>query len=284
LLIAIFIVINLIPYFQDNQFLTGNQTIPLWSYFAMLHNLYMAKFASLGNGAMSVTWSIGIEEQFYILFPLVIFFMKKKYIPVVLITAIVVAVFTRTLFTHWIPPYVLLPCRMDAISFGALIAYYNSENKLKNWLIKYNRYILLFLALFIALVVFVFILYKDFGVLRNTILSLLFSIALIYALHKNDNFFGNILRMKWLVWIGRISYSLYLFHYLVLGIFCHFAGNRGGVGLYSLHDALFAVMAFAFSLLFSWVVYNYLEQPMVKLGKIFTFDNDRALKMKSASI
>ena len=61
----------------------------------MLHNIYMANMHSLGNDAMSVTWSIGIEEQFYIIFPLIVYFVKGNWLLIVLAFTIILAPLIR---------------------------------------------------------------------------------------------------------------------------------------------------------------------------------------------
>ena len=78
LFLLLFFVLSSSPYFSTNYFLTGNNVIPGWSYFLMANNLYMAYLKNLGNDSLSVTWSIGVEEQFYLIFPLVIYFVGNK--------------------------------------------------------------------------------------------------------------------------------------------------------------------------------------------------------------
>jgi peptidoglycan/LPS O-acetylase OafA/YrhL len=276
LLLVIFLLVNSASYFQNNHFLLQNgSTIPIWSYFAIVHNFFMAWFHKMGNAALSITWSIGIEEQFYIIFPFVIYFMNKKWVPWFLLVTIFAAVFFRSLAHHWIPPYVLLPCRMDAISFGALLAYFHEKGSLQKLMELYHKRMFLCLMAIIGVATLVFWRTHDLGIWRNTFLSIVFSTALLYALYRNNNFFGIVLRMSWLRWVGKISYSLYLFHYLILGIFSQLGGNANGVGIYDTKGVLFALAALLASFVFAWLVYTYLEQPMVRLGKKFSFNKSK---------
>ena len=68
------------------------------------------------------------------------------------------------------------------------------------------------------------------------------------------------------MWIGTISYSLYLFHFLILGLAYHICG-KNGIGIHSRVDILITICAFAGALGISYLVYKALEQPMVKWGK-----------------
>ena len=61
------------------------------------------------------------------------------------------------------------------------------------------------------------------------------------------------------------------FHFIILGIFSDLVGNKGGVAIYSSKGYVFAVAALVVSLVFSWLVYTYLEKPMVQLGKHFSY-------------
>ena len=58
LLLVLFILIGLIPLFSSDDFLAGNNTIPMWTYFLMVHNIFMAHQQNFGNTPISVTWSI----------------------------------------------------------------------------------------------------------------------------------------------------------------------------------------------------------------------------------
>lgn len=271
LLLVIFLIIGAIPYFTTNYFLTGNNVIPSWSYFAMLHNLFMANLKNLGNDALSVTWSIGIEEQFYLIFPFLLFFVKKKWMPVVLVLIIIAAPLFRIQYEHWIPPYVLLFCRMDALAFGMLAAYFYESGQVPILTQKFKRIVIAILIISLLICLILFVKYNDLGIWRNTLLSIIFCISIIFSLAERPSWYRTFLRNGMLRWIGTISYSLYLFHYLILGLFYHFAGRKDGIGIYALTDILISAGALFFSLFFAWLVYQKLENPMVKWGKKYTY-------------
>lgn len=271
LLLVIFLLVVSLPYFQSNYFLTGNNVIPAWSYFAMVHNLFMSQMSNLGNDAISVTWSIGIEEQFYLIFPFLLFWVRKKWLPYLLALMIISAPLFRLQFDHWIPPYVLLYCRMDALAFGILAAYYFDNGFIFRMSVKYKNILLLTLGLSLVTCLYLFLKYNDLGVFRNTLFSIIFFIAIVFALSDRESIFRTFLRNRPLMWIGTISYSLYLFHYFILGIFHHVAGRRDGIGMYNLTDMLVSAGALLFSFFFAWVVYQKLEAPMVAIGKKFTY-------------
>lgn len=275
LLILIFLVIGIIPFFKNDYFTTGNSVIPIWSYFTMLQNVFMGAMKNMGNEAMSVTWSIGIEEQFYLVIPFLVYFFNKKVLPYLLIAFIITANFFRWHYTNAavsfnIPAYVLLPCRMDAISIGVLIALINNAIGLEDFVKKYFKPILIFTACIVSICAVMFILYQDIGIIRNTLFALFFGCLIIFAIGLPNSLYAKLLSKKWLNWVGKISYSLYLFHFLILGVFKKIAFTYLHFN-YSIALLIATVSAFVFSLFFSWLVYKYLETPTVSLGKKFNY-------------
>jgi peptidoglycan/LPS O-acetylase OafA/YrhL len=271
LLLLIFVAINKLFVFNSNIFLKGHQTIPIWSYFAMLHNFFMANLNSMGNAALSITWSIGIEEQFYIVFPFLMLLFRKKGLPYLLAAAIILAPLFRAQYNSWIPAYVLLNCRMDAIAFGILVAWLSNRGLLQQLVERFFYLLLALLLLIVFICAFLFWKYNDLGVFKQTFFSIIFSIALIFALTQKNGWYVFILRFKPLVWVGTISYSLYLFHYIILGVFQHFNHNLNGLGINGVTDVIISMLAFITTLLFSWLVYRFLETPMVNIGKKFSY-------------
>jgi len=272
LLIGIFLLLLGIPYFSRSEFLNKGNIIPWWSYLAMVHNIFMGRLDNLGSAAVNVTWSIGIEEQFYLIFPLIVCFAPPKWIPYILALAILLASVIRGFYADWIPRYVFLPCRMDSIAFGALAAYFNEKFSLKAVIKKYARWFFLVQLLNAGVILYLSLRYRDLGINRHFFLAVFFSGCLVAALVYSHSFFGSLLRNKLLTWIGTISYSLYLFHYLILALLQYaILHYEGGVQLSNSRDLSVTILAMGLSLLFAWVIYRWLETPFVKFGKRFKY-------------
>lgn len=276
LFLFLFLLLGCIPLFKEDYFIAGNNVIPIWSYFIMLQNVFMGLLKNMGNGAMSVTWSIGIEEQFYIIIPFIIYFFNKRLLPYLLVIFIVVANLFRWYYTNPnisfnIPAYVLLPCRMDAISIGIIIAIIHSNIGLEVFIAKYKNKIIFSFVATIMVCIFLFIANEDLGIIKNTLFALFFGCLLMFAIGLPNSFYAKILSYNWLVWIGKISYSLYLFHYLILGVVktvaFTFICNETSQTLF-----VISILALSFSILFSWLVYKYLETPCVFFGKKFKYN------------
>lgn len=266
LLLCIFGLLWMLSMFSGNYFFADHGSIPFWTYFLMVHNFFMAHYNSLGNRALSITWSIGIEEQFYLIFPFLVYFIRNKWVPFLLIFLIIGANLVRAMFNTWVPQYVLLPSRMDGLSLGFIVAYAYSHNYLSGY--KSSLMIILWCSLLFLLsgCLFLYWKYDDLGIMKYTFFGLIFAILLIFALVYTNSWYAFILRNRILMWIGTISYSLYLFHYFILGLAYQLIGKTG-IGIYTNTDIFVTLLAFFAAIAFSWSVYKLLEQPMVKFGK-----------------
>jgi len=269
---GVFFVFMILPFFLKSGYLHKTDNIPWWSYLLMIQNLYMAHLNSMGNDAVNVTWSICIEEQFYLVFPLIVYFAKKKWIPYILLLAIILASVIRCFYVDWIPRYVLLPCRMDSIAFGALIAYFNEEYPLAGLMKKYKTWFILVMSANAGICFYLFYRFRDLSINKHFFLAVFFSGCLIAALVYKNTLYGAFLRNKTLTWIGSISYSLYLFHYFILAILEYsLLHYEDGVGISNAKDLGVTVLALSISFLFAWVVFKKLETPFVRFGKRFKY-------------
>ena len=267
LLILVFFLMSSMPYFSQDYFLTQNNVIPGWAYLTVLQNFFMARLENFGNTALSVTWSISVEEQFYLIFPLAVYFLPRRRIPLFLLAAIAAAPVFRYYSRGWISAYVLLPCRMDAIAFGALIAWLNESGKLAGFLERNARLLWMLLLADLLVCGFLFFTYGDLGVVRNTLFSLFFAICLLFALGYKESVYAGLLRNKVLGFIGTISYSLYLFHFAILGLFKYLAGKWNGTALRGMSQVTISLAALCLSVFIAWLIYRKFETPFVALGK-----------------
>ena len=197
----------------SNVYLLSNAT----NYFGLASKL----------NAFTHTWSLDVEEQFYVVFPLIIWFTgfggkKINGHRNLLFTIITTIVFSLVgyLFIYRLnqsAAYFLMPTRFWEMAFGCLTFLLISKNNIISKKLKtINSNITL---LGIILVLFIPIEYSMYA----TILIVLLTALLISNLNSGTfsfDFFSN----KKIVHIGKISYSLYLYHWTVIVISRHTIG------------------------------------------------------------
>lgn len=104
------------------------QDVSRWYSIFFAQNIYSARTEALTSSWLLVTWSLAVEEQFYLLLPLVIWLVPAKKLPKVLVPLILFAPLFRLYlyfydFRSSASTLELLPCRADALLMGVLCAY-----------------------------------------------------------------------------------------------------------------------------------------------------------------
>ena|GEM_PF-1027303 len=180
-----------------------------------LSNLYLIRintdYFGLGSefNLFLPTWSLGVEEQFYFFFPFFLFWLKSKKRTIVgwhfVVVAISFVVFVSFHYTSKNYQYYFPLSRLWELLIGSLLYFYakNHNYNLKNkWIIPMFL-VLLFLTFFIT----------DSYFSIAAPLVCLISAGLIYATTKTNSV---ILNNPLMLYIGKISYSVYLYHFAVL--------------------------------------------------------------------
>jgi peptidoglycan/LPS O-acetylase OafA/YrhL len=249
--------------------------LPAWPYFTFLQNFWMAKTNSLGAFGLGATWSLAVEEQFYLTLPLLIRLLPRRRLPTFLAVTVFGALVLRTLLVlvwrdHSLSRFVLMPCRADTLLLGVLGALAVRDPKSYEWLAG-NRKLLGILAGALALGIGVMTYVKagQDGVMIQTggltWLAAFYLCILLLAVTGRSDWIKRFLRMKWLMWLGGIAYGTYLFHEFVLGAFFTFFRSHS-IGLYNITDVLVAVAALASTLFLCKISWTYFEKPLIKIA------------------
>jgi peptidoglycan/LPS O-acetylase OafA/YrhL len=119
------------------DYASGKWAGPLWPYLTLTQNFTWPNTSEF-PWTMGATWSLAVEEQFYLVFPLIIRLMPPRRLPAILFGLAMLAPVARPLavaaYGDDVAAYVLLPCRMDSLLFGALAACAMRHNPTADWL------------------------------------------------------------------------------------------------------------------------------------------------------
>ncbi len=160
------------------------------------------------------TWSLAVEEQFYIFFPLFLAginkFLNKKYLPWILFIGLL-SLITSILgvYSHPDATFYLVPARTWELLAGSILALRVIAPPRSNLL----RSLLAIAGL--GLIFYSVVFYTRFTIFpgHNAILPVLGTSFIIHSGIEGSSSIGKMLGFKPLVFIGLISYSLYLWHW-----------------------------------------------------------------------
>lgn len=246
---------------------TGGAKIPTLAYFTFTSNIYSFFQEANAPKPFSIIWSLCVEEQFYIIWPILFLLFSKNLRAVcwIAITASIVAkylVYTNS--QNIMPVYVSMFTRIDGLMYGALTCLYLSKQTLPKLNID-------------KLIVIPFIfsgLYYFNGMLplaKLTITPVISYFLLATTIQLNFKKIGRELENKLkpltftLLAIGRNSYALYLWHLLILMLIAPLIKTD----IYTLKYTLLVTIGLSISYAISRVSWHLIEAPCLDFKNKF---------------
>ena len=230
--------------------------------------------------ALGATWSLAVEEQFYLTWPLLVFLLKKRTLAIVSVSLVVVSLSLRLGgFFHGAPSgfvHQFTLSRLDAIALGSLAALWlRSPNcTLVRWRVRAYQ----FFGVGVAGVVLARILmHRNSSIVGYTFLAIAFTGLLGISVTSDPRYslLGRVLSAGWLRYIGRISYGIYLFHYPIFNLWARFVGSQS---FYQSNQVVRNLLGFVSQMLLAMIAaslsWRLFEQPILCLKKRFPSGSD----------
>ena len=254
----------------------SHQPLPWWSFLTFTQNFFMVKADDFGAGALGPTWSLAVEEQFYLLLPFFIRCVPRRWWPAFFFGALIGSPLLRW-WTPGMSAYVLLPMRADSFALGVGMAWLWRQPDARLVLHRRQAWLRGLLVIFLIaggvmtkFGVNMQWLQQPSGTLLHSWLNIFYSCALWLALTEPKSLLARVCCWRGLRACGRWSYGLYLFHGftngLVQGLFLHQKPT-----LSHATDLMFTLFAVASAIAFSALVWRVLERPCVEFGHRFRY-------------
>ena len=237
----------------------------LW-HLAFLSNFYALHFDRWPDAA-SHLWSLSVQEQFYVLWPFVILVTPRRALPWLLLALLAGSfAFRATIiaagasdFWRW----VMLPGVLDSFALGALVACARQPGQP----LPFTRGWVAWAVGLAAFACYVAARFARFGAITGpaaavieTLENLFFAWLLLRTINGWRGVVGRIFENPALVYVGKISYGLYVFHVLVHVALAPWLAQQG----WTVADHLGArvTILLAASFLVAALCYHYVERPL----------------------
>lgn len=277
ILIGIFYVLTRLrgtPYYFGSQ-------VPTWALLSFVQNWFFVSTQGSEPAVITGTWSLAIEEQFYLVIPALVWCVPRRYLLSILLAIGLTSAAARAIYfwanpSNFYAPYVMTPLRLDGLAFGAAIAVAYRNDAVRTWIFAHIRIIrwaclsLLSVVPFFAWSLRSTIAHQLLYYTGHFYLAVLYALILILATCPGEGRTKSILRSPILGFFGLISYSLYLFHTPAKAAVFHLF--KGSVErLQTVSDAVLMVVSAAIAIVFCLGLYRFVERPAQLLGKTFSY-------------
>jgi peptidoglycan/LPS O-acetylase OafA/YrhL len=283
LVIAFAVASGLLPGTRNPGFVhLFDRPMPLWSYFTFTQNFAMVllkDFAGFGAPFLSATWSLAVEEQFYLFLPLLIRFVPRGPLPGVLILLIVAAPICRGLLWSEAAPgfagFVMMPARADALLLGVLAAVaIRDPGFTAAFATKRVALGCVFAGLFGGMVTLSIHLWSlppiAFHLAAQFWIAAFYAMLIVWVTAKPTGALGVLMRFPALRALGVVSYAVYLFHLPVLETVFALA-RRQPPAFRATSDAMLILVSLGVTIGLSALSWRLVEKPLLRFGHRFKY-------------
>jgi len=266
--------------FHTEAWMQAERNLPLWSYVTLTQPFVMIARGDYGSEWLTPTWTLTVEEQFYLIAPVLCLLVPRRHLLLALGALVGASVLFRAALVggdeaSFMAANITLPGAAHSMFLG-MIAAKVADSRGMAW--KGSDQALR--ALPVILLAFVFLLRaaggKDatwFHVAGMPLISLAAAIYLLSIVRGAPE--ADRLTSPALKFLGRISYGTYLLHMPVLGLM-HGILLAGKPDIATVAQVIVTLAAVPATIGTAWIVHRTIEQPMIEWGRKWSFASKRA--------
>jgi peptidoglycan/LPS O-acetylase OafA/YrhL len=245
----------------------------------LLYWMYASNFWDANARGLGHFWSLAIEEQFYLIWPAVVWFSSERRLKQICIATFFGAFVSRWYVARHFPgaEFYWTFCRVDALAVGALIAALARSDRGLYLLRKYSLPVVVVAVLLTAMAWLV--IPKGTGgwgvIVKHSLLALIFGAAVSLAgAAKEPAVFVHVFSARWLRLLGKYSYGMYVYHGMIIDALKHFApADWFGARLQShfLGNVSHAILGMAVTFVLAFISWHVFEKQFLKLKRYFEY-------------
>lgn len=239
---------------------------------------------------LGLTWSLAVEEQFYLAWPLVVFVFWKRLqgsIIAIVLCIILLRLFLVSTIENWADAtYMASVCRADSLMIGAGLAVYARSTAFRPEI--WDRFAFTGLWLCLPAVIIFQLVFPGrqtplFSVLGYSLIALGFAGLLASVLRNQHSLLKVIIQASFFRWFGKYSYGIYLYHMIVWFFMQKMINAELAADGSPIHGEIFSpiggsmlidapvrmLLTVFLTVIMAWLSYHCYERHFLKLKRLF---------------
>ena len=252
----------------------------LWGHFLFLQNFWLIHHPTLAVWWLGITWTLAIEEQFYLVAPFLARFLSQRNLIIFLSFVILAAPCLRILVRIAMHRPVLAiyrwtPFRADTLALGVLAAVLWRDPEFRAWLVRNKSIVYAVFGLLLAGMFTLGIWFpKPDQFLTQTVgyswIALFYLSLLLILLTDTGGRLARVARIGWLGEWGRISYCIYLIHAAVK-YFCTNLIVHSPTKYTPWRSEAAILLSLAITFAIAKLSWNFFESPLLQVGHRYKY-------------